>query len=206
MVQRFKVARSGSARVLTSAQITAVFAELAPPHRLIAQLCYYTAARVGEVTLLQRSDIDIATRAIVYRAGNTKTGASRTAYICDELHTALVVANLATVGPVFPRPRTCGRRRADGSQRGTISRQGVDQAFRAGFERLGITGASTHSFRRSMATHLSREGLTLADIAQITGHRDLAALSHYLDPDSDRAIAALARVSRRIGDASAPAE
>jgi integrase/recombinase XerD len=202
MVQRFKVACSGSARVLTPEQITAMFAELVQPHQLIAQLCYYTAARIGEVTLLQRSDIDLAARAIVYRAGNTKTGDSRTAYICDQLQTALAAAHLPIGGPIFPRPRACGRRCADGSQRATISRQGVDQAFREAFERLGITRASTHSFRRSMATHLSREGLTLADIAQITGHRDLAALSHYLDPDSERAIAALARVSRRIGGLS----
>ena len=199
MVQRFKVARSGSARVLTPEQITAVFTELSHPYRLIAQLCYYTAARVGEVTLLQRSDIDLAADAIVYRAGNTKTGDSRTAFICAPLHTALIEAHLPPIGPLFPSPRACGRRCLDGSQRGIISRQAVDRTFRTVFDRVGITGASTHSFRRSMATHLSREGLTLADIAQITGHRDLAALSHYLDPDSERAIAALARVSQRIG-------
>lgn len=197
MVQKFKTNRSGSARVLSSEQIREVFDELEQPHQLIAQLCYYTAARVGEVTKLSREDIDLQSRAIVYRAGNTKTKDSRTAYICDELLQALTDADLPKSGFIFPSPRSCGRKSADGSQRRSISRQSVDQAFRDAFDLLGITGASTHSFRRSMATHLSREGLTLADIAQITGHKDLASLSHYLDPDSEKAISALEKIAKR---------
>lgn len=197
MVTKFKTNRSGSARVLTSEQIKEVFDELDQPHRLIAQICYYCASRVGEATKLSAEDIDMQGRAIVFRAGNTKTGDSRTAYICDELLQALTDAGLPKSGFIFPSPRSCGRKSADGSKRRSISRQSVDQAFRDVFDLLGIIGASTHSFRRSMATHLSREGLTLADIAQITGHKDLASLSHYLDPDTDKAISALSKIAKR---------
>lgn len=195
MVQKFKTNRSGSARVLTSQQIKDVFDELEQPHKLIAQLCYFSAARAGEVTKLSREDIDLESRAIVYRAGNTKTKDSRTAHICDELLQALNDAELPKSGFIFPSPRSSGRKSA--TPRASISRQSVDAALRGTFDLLGITGASTHSFRRSMATHLSREGLTLADIAQITGHKDLASLSHYLDADTDRAISALERVAKR---------
>jgi integrase len=62
----------------------------------------------------------------------------------------------------------------------------------------GVPCASLHSFRRSMATHLQGEGLNLADIASVTGHKDLASLSHYLDADGDRATAALERIAARV--------
>jgi integrase/recombinase XerD len=100
-------------------------------------------------------------------------------------------------GSATQQTPSSGRKNTDGSQRQSISRQSVDAAFRDVFDLLGITGASTHSFRRSMATHLSREGLTLADIAQITGHKDLASLSHYLDADDEKALSALQKIARR---------
>lgn len=212
MVSGFKTNRSGQARVLTPDQLVELIENLQQPHRLIVQLCYYTAARIEEVTLLRGEDIDLAGRTLIYRASNTKTGESRSAAIPDPLYAALVEYGIPKKGWLFPSAKASGKERAirrtmpDGTvketkkpPRETISPQAVDKAVRQAFGLMGITGASLHSFRRSMATHLQDEGLTLADIASITGHKDLASLTHYLEPKRDRAIEALQRVSSRLG-------
>jgi integrase/recombinase XerD len=196
-MERFKTDRNGSARTLSDEQLADIFNELENPYRLIAQICYYCAARVGEVTLLHGSDIDLGARAIVFRAKNTKKDATRTAAICDELHEALEAYGIPQDGYLFPSPRSCGRKRADGTQRETISRQSVDKELQAIFTMLDVKGAATHSFRRSMATNLAREGCTLAEVAEITGHRDLSSLSYYIDPEAGKAQSKLAAIAKR---------
>ena len=49
------------------------------------------------------------------------------------------------------------------------------------FDWLGIRGASSHSFRRSMATHLYESGVDLESIRQMTGHKSLDSLTEYID-------------------------
>ena len=55
--RRPKLNREGRVLVLDSAQIKQVFAELDPPHRLIAQLGDYPASRVGEIVSLKGAAI-----------------------------------------------------------------------------------------------------------------------------------------------------
>ncbi len=206
MGQQFKVNRSGSARVLSPDELSELIRCLKSPHDLIIQICYYTAARITEVTLLRGEDIDLGSNTLVYRAGNTKTKESRTAHIPQALHDALVAAHIPATGFLFPAKRSSGQPRTvtrNGNTktlppRLTISPQAVDKAVRLLLSEMGVRGASLHSFRRSMATHLQGEGLNLADIASVTGHKDLASLSHYLDADGDRATAALERIAARV--------
>ena len=55
--------------------------------------------------------------------------------------------------------------------------------FRKGFDWIGVKGASTHSFRRSMATNLMNNSFTLKEIMDITGHKNISTLQEYLDTD-----------------------
>jgi len=48
---------------------------------------------------------------------------------------------------------------------------------------VGVKGASTHSFRRTQANNLLKNGFTLREIMDITGHRNIATLQEYLDTD-----------------------
>jgi integrase/recombinase XerD len=59
----------------------------------------------------------------------------------------------------------------------------------AGLDTLGI---STHSTRRTFITRLHEQGIDLYTIQQITGHRDLKALGHYVEISSDRIKGAIA--------------
>ena len=62
----------------------------------------------------------------------------------------------------------------------------IEEYFKKGFNWIGIKGASTHSFRRSMATHLLNNGFTLKEIMDVTGHKNIATLQEYLDTDKNK--------------------
>ncbi|MBD1865567.1 tyrosine-type recombinase/integrase [Trichocoleus sp. FACHB-46] len=60
--------------------------------------------------------------------------------------------------------------------------------------RLGLVGASTHSFRRTALTQMSSAGIPLRVIQEISGYRSLQALQRYLkvlELQMEGAIAAL---------------
>ena len=74
---------------------------------------------------------------------------------------------------IFPR----------GGGSGHLTVRAVDKHVRRAAELIGVPGASTHSFRRSMATHLHTHtsGVSLRAIQRVTGHASLASLERYLD-------------------------
>jgi integrase/recombinase XerD len=62
------------------------------------------------------------------------------------------------------------------------------------FQTVGIDGASSHSLRRTCLTTMSRAGIPLRTIQEISGHSNLGQLQEYLavDPaDSHKAILSL---------------
>ncbi len=70
--------------------------------------------------------------------------------------------------------------------------------MREAFERVGIEGGSTHSFRRTGLTQLSNAGIPLRVIQEISGHTNLEQLQKYLEvkPEQVRgAVAALSMLS-----------
>ncbi len=95
-----KVNRNGQAVVLSEDQLAELFATLEQPHRLLFQICYYTAARVGEVVQLRSEDI-LAGR-IVYRARTTKTKTTRDVAIAPPLAAAFRMVDLPQSGYLFP--------------------------------------------------------------------------------------------------------
>lgn len=161
--------RFGQAAVLPPEQLRQVWAELEQPYRLITQVAYFTAARVGEVVQLQAEDMQ--GDRLIYRATTTKTRTTRTATIPRQLMTAIAQADLPSAGYLFP---------SSGS-RGHITTRAVDKHLRRAAELLGLEGVSLHSFRRSQATHLHQAGVPLRAIQRITGHKSLSALERYLD-------------------------
>lgn len=195
-----KVDRSGKATVLTSEQLTELWAELSQPHRVISQLCYYTAARIGEVCQLRAEDI--VGGHIVFRAVTTKTDRTKEIRIVPPLAQALKNANLPKSGQLFPSSNATKSRKVyrrnlerDGFNvvgelppAKHISTQAFDKALAKTVDYLGFEGISTHTFRRSLATHLYRAGKPLKAIQQITGHASLANLSEYLDIGKDEAM------------------
>ena len=164
-----KVNRFGKAAVLSPEQLKELWYEMEPPHNLICQIAYFTAARIGEVLQLKAEDLRGDT--LVYRATNTKTKRTREVEIPAQLRSLLDEADLPKHGYLFP----------GNGQSGHLTSRAVEDAVKKAADLIGVEGVSTHSFRRSMATHLHLAGMPLRGIQRITGHATLAALEQYLD-------------------------
>lgn len=73
--------------------------------------------------------------------------------------------------------------------KGCLSLRNAINIFEMAFEQMGITGASSHSCRRTALTLMHSEGVILRVLQEISGHKDLGALQRYLEvsPDQTRA-------------------
>ena len=190
-----KVKRKGQAEVLSQDQLAQLWTELRPPHVLITQLAYYTASRISEVCALRAEDISAGKIEI----RQSKTERTKEVVIVPPLKSALSTMWLPTTGYLFPAAKwtraTVKRyriqRNLTGGQRFDlvgelpprqhISSRAVDKALRKACDVLGLQGVSTHTFRRSLATHLYDSEVPLRQIMEITGHASLASLTCYLN-------------------------
>lgn len=83
---------------------------------------------------------------------------------------------------------------SDDSGTGHIERIRAHYILRAAFDSLNLQDASTHSMRRTCLTNMSRAGIPLRTIQEISGHASLGQLQEYLavDPaDKHKAIGVL---------------
>ncbi len=161
--------RFGKATVMTPDQLGQLWDEMNEPYRLISQIAYFTAARIGEVLQLEARDLRGET--LVYRAVTTKMKKTREVEVPVQLRSLLVQADLPKHGYLFP----------GSGKTGHLTSRAVETAVKDAAALIGVDGVSTHSFRRSMATHLHLAGMPLRAIQRITGHATLAALEQYLD-------------------------
>ena len=103
--------------------------------------------------------------------------------IHDELRDAL--AALAAACPYGVAPE----RPVILSERGRFTANGVAHWFRRTYASAGLSGASSHSGRRTLLTNLARTcaraGASLRDVQQIAGHADLGTTERYAEPDHD---------------------
>jgi integrase len=81
-------------------------------------------------------------------------------------------------------------RTKDGCFRACVASQLSVRAAQTAISKLaatvGVEGVSSHSFRRSVLTAAHQSGLSLREVATISGHASLAALERYLDQDAAR--------------------
>jgi integrase/recombinase XerD len=174
-----KVKGEGKARIFTEAELMTLFDsdEGLPTarDRFLFGLCYFSGARISEVLALTMSDID--GNRVTYRSATTKTKENRQALMnaaCLELMSRYQLSESGVMmpeqGALFP-----GRH-----GRGHMTRFAANDILEATCKRLGLDGASTHSFRRSFITHMFKAGHTPAGIAKYTGHKNLSVLIGYI--------------------------
>lgn len=160
--------RNGQAETLSEDQLNELMSVLAPTHKALFAICYYTSCRVSEALKLQASDL-IGDR-IVFRAATTKTKQTRDVKITAKLADVLKSVELPKSGYLFP-----------GKNGGHLSRQAADLALRKACDFVGLKGVSTHSFRRTGITKLYHAGVDLKTLQKRTGHVSLANLALYID-------------------------
>ena len=172
------------AAVLSADQIAALLAAAGPRDAALIALMTAGAMRVGEATLLTWGDVDRCS--VELPGGITKTGRGRRFTLpevaCDYLKRWRQVCPVTRSGWVFP----------GATGRFPLSVRGAQTAISKLAAECGFSGVSSHSFRRSALTAAHQAGLSLREVAEISGHASLAALEKYLDQDAarDRADAA----------------
>lgn len=185
-----KVNRHGKASALTDDQLNRLLAA-APgsAYRTLWTLQRWTAARIGEALALRWSDVGGGY--VTFRASTTKTKRTRQLMQSPHLRAALSEwrSEWSRRHGRPPRADEClfpGRH----SVNEPLTRQAVDKVLRVCALNAGLTGVSTHSFRRSLAQRVVKRTGDLKLAQEITGHASLASLGEYLAADED-AIAAV---------------
>ena len=160
-------------------------ATLPEKYSLLAELLYFSAGRVSEVTNIKVRNLNLTDGLVTFEKSTTKTKETRQVPIpptvLKNLSSWIDSHGLKSDDYIFFTNSRNIKVKA-GSK--SVSTQSVASFFRRSFDWNGILGASTHSFRRSRLTHLHiEEKWSLREIMDISGHKNLLSLQQYLDTD-----------------------
>ena len=188
-----KIDRHGKGKLLAQSEIQLLFNEglVTTRDRCLFAVALFTAARINEVCTLRALDV-YDTRGqvrshLTIRKANTKGQlGSRTLPIIEVLGSFLI-DYYPEAGNSYFFP---GRFKS-----GHINSDSAARILRKACVRVGIEGASTHSFRRTALTQMSDTNIPLRVIAELSGHRDLAQLSAYLEVRDEQILGAAASLS-----------
>ncbi len=177
---------NGRAKVLSIDEIKRLFTELekSPRNACLYAICFFTGCRISEALHLETHDI--VEGIITFRKSQTKGKLkTRTIPVHPALEPYLSAYQPKRAGALFP-----GRV----GQNKYLNRNTADRILRNACERVGIRGASTHSFRRSALSFMSQHGVPLREIQEISGHSDLGTLQRYLEVSPEQVRKAIAAI------------
>ena len=187
--------RKGQAKVLSSDKLHQVINHLPTSlHKTIALTLRNTGARISEVIQLRWGDLD--KEELQFPKEITKKQLdTRSIPIHIDFYKKMMIwksewAEIKGHEPsekdyIFPG-------RFNGSH---ITSRSFMYAHEMALERAEISGATSHSYRRTQLTTLHKKGVPLKVIQKLSGHRSLDTLQRYLevsDDDKRKAIAHLA--------------
>ena len=180
-----KTNRSGKSAVLTQEQLELFLGQLPEKYSVLAEVMYFTAGRVKEICTLKVRSINFQDGLLTIEKASTKTKETRQVplprTVLEHLRSWIHSKELGPDDYIF---YTDSKNTSYRPGEEAISTQSVDQFFRKTFDWIGVTGASTHSFRRTRLTYLHLvEKWSLAEIMDISGHKNLLSLQQYLDTD-----------------------
>lgn len=189
-----KIDRHGQAKVLTPQEIGLLFTQGARNQRdrALFAVMLYTACRVSEAVTLRTGDVyDRQGRVrveLIIRKGNTKGKlATRTIPVLEDLRRHLQQYKPSIPGDfLFP---------GKDHRRDYLHPDSAMWLLREACKRIGLEGASTHSFRRTALTQMSDAGIPLRVIQEISGHRNLEQLQKYLEVKPEQVRGAIAALS-----------
>lgn len=187
-----KVDRHGRAKILSLAEIQLLFSQglQTPRDRALFAICLFTASRINEAVTLKTVDVyDSVGRLrpkLIIRKGNTKGKlGTRTIPVIEDLR--LILTNYQPpAGQEYLFP---------GRFNGHIDPSSASRILRKAYRRVGIEGASTHSFRRTALTQMSDAGIPLRIIQEVSGHRSLSQLQNYLEVKDSQVLGAVTALS-----------
>jgi len=187
-----KIDRHGRAKVLSVEEIQLLFNSglQTERDRALFGICLFCACRIQEACTLRIVDVyDTSGRVrpkLIIRKGNTKGRlATRTIPVIDDLRILLTNYQPATNQPyLFP-----------GRFGEPFQPDSADKALRKACKRVGLEGVSSHSFRRTALTQMSDALIPLRIVQEVSGHRNLSQLQHYLEVRDSQVLGAVNTLS-----------
>lgn len=187
-----KVDRHGKAKILSQQEIQLLFSQglQNDRDRALFGVCLFSGCRVNEACTLRITDVYDAAGTVrpklIIRKGNTKGKlATRTIPVIEDLR-LILTSYQAPAGQEYLFP---------GRFTGHIDPESASRILRKALRRVGIEGASTHSFRRTALTLMSDAGIPLRIIQEVSGHRDLSQLQNYLEVRDEQVLGAVTALS-----------
>lgn len=171
-VERLRVPERALPKFLTSADLQKFFAACTPRERRLFMSILLTGMRKGEVEHLSWDDVSFELGVIFIRekpdiGWKPKTD-ERIIPISPVLHDLLVAQFAQRTSERWVFANEAGNR--DGH---------MLEKLKAVCRRAGIKAATVHALRHSFGAHLRMAGVSLADIADLLGHKDLATTQIY---------------------------
>lgn len=152
-------------------------------NRAMVLLSFWSGMRVGEIAALLVSDIrneDGSVKSEVrLTAAQTKGRYGRTVFINERLREE-IAAYLKTLRIRDPQQPLFFTEQSKGWSSNTLT-----QWFHWCYKRAGITGASSHSGRRTFITTLASKGVGVRVLASLAGHRSITVTQRYIDVNDD---------------------
>jgi integrase/recombinase XerD len=176
------------AKTLTTAELDQVLRyactrQYPERNRALIFTSFYLGLRVAEIASLKRGDVvnedGSIKNEIRLSASQTKGGHPRTVYIPEKLKPEYMAylktryINDPTI-PFFHTDNKLG-----------FSANGLCVWFFYLYRNSGISGASSHSGRRTMITTLANKGIGVRVLAEIAGHRSIAVTQKYIDANPE---------------------
>ena len=195
-----KIDRHGQAKILTPEELELLFNQgfKSDRDRTLFAVMLYSACRVNETVTLKTKDVydrrgRVRPELIIRKAHTKGKLATRTIPIIEDLRVYLVNYKPARdTGYLFP-----GK-----SHRDYLHSDSAAWLLRQACDRVDLEGVSTHSFRRTALTQMSRAGIPLRTIQEISGHRTLDELYKYLEVTPEEVRGAVSSLSMLTPTAS----
>ncbi len=173
----------GQAKILTSEDIKYVFQLLQTNRdRLIFSLGLYTGLRISEIICLKQNQLFTEDGGIKYKLVVKRLKKKNTVYSEIPIHPKLRKSldeykqELLQNEWLFP---------SSDSTTGHLCRAQAHNILSQAFKARRLEGASTHSMRRTCLTNMSRAGVPLRTVQEISGHSNLSQLQAYLEVDPE---------------------
>ena len=173
------------AKTLTQAEIDQVLRYIAQKQRYSARnramllMSYYSGMRVGEIATVRISDVrnedGTIKQEIRLSAEQTKGDTGRTVFFNEKLR-AEIASYLRThkhrhlSEPLFFTEKQIG-----------FSANSLAQWYFWVYKKAGVSGASSHSGRRTFITSLANKGIGVRVLASLAGHKSIQVTQHYID-------------------------
>jgi integrase/recombinase XerD len=176
----------GQAKILSPQEIKAVAKLLdSPRDKMLFYTGLYTGLRISELVSIKQNQIFTTSGGVRNTLKVTRAKKKNTVYSNIPIHPKLREHLLAYKKHVLddmlePSDWLFPSSRAPHTH---IKRVRAHNILTAAFTDLAIDGASTHSMRRTCLTNMSRAGIPLRTIQEISGHSNLSQLQEYLAVD-----------------------